>query len=180
MKPSLVIDDKSLEVLGFWVIVLGEGVCEVPPADVLGNGLFVVLPADKLGDGLAVKLLADVLGEGLFVLLTPKELGDALFVVLPAGAELPGSEHAAPSVASARLWMPSALFGHRVGCGNVRESTVVYATLKFDTKFDQFCTWPFSLSAAAPTSVLIDVLSLEAVLVMSWLLLSILSVIQVE
>ncbi len=61
----------------------------------------------------------DVLG-GLVIVLD-----GALFVVRPAEAEVPGFEHAAPPVASARFWMPSALFGHRVGWGNVRESTVV-------------------------------------------------------
>lgn len=47
-------------------------------------------------------------------------LDGALFVALPASFE-----QAAPSVASARFWIPSALFGHTVGCGKVRESTVV-------------------------------------------------------
>ena len=106
-------------------------------------------------------------------------LDDAIFVVLPADADVPGFEHAAPAVASARFWMPSTSFGHTFGCGNVRESTV-YAMLKFETNADQFCTSPFFFSGAAAMSVLMDALREEAVFVMRSLLLRTLSVIHVE
>ena len=110
-------------------------------------------------------------------------LDDALFVVLPAVAEVPGLsgfEQAAPWVASARFWMPKASFGQSVGWGNVRESTVVYATLKFETNLDQFRTLPCLFGFALLTSVLMDALIMEAVFVMRSLLLFTLSVIHVE
>lgn len=110
-------------------------------------------------------------------------LGDALFVVLPAVADVPGLGdfvQAAPWVASAPFWMPRALFGHSVGWGNVRESTEVYARLKFETNADQFCTLAFLFGFAASTSVLMDALIMAAVFVMRSLLLFTLSVIHVE
>ena len=121
------------------------------------------------------------IGEVLGGLVTV--LDNALFVVLPAVAEVPGFrdfEQAAPWVASARFWMPRALFGHSVGWGNVRESTVVYATLKFETNADQFRTLPCFFFGAAATSVLMDALISEAVFVMRSLLLFTLLVIHVE
>lgn len=150
---GLVYGGRIWELIGGWVIVLNGFIFVVLPPDVTCDALFEVLPADVLDD--------------------------SLFVVLPADAEWRRIEHAAPSVAMARLWIPSPSLGHTVGCGNVRELTV-YAALKFETKTDQFRTLPFLLSGAALTSVLMAALIWEAVLVMRSLLLLTLSVIHVE
>ena len=155
MKPGLVIDARIGEAVGGLVMVLDDA-------------LFVVLPA-----------VAEVPGLSGFVPVPD----DSLFVVLPAVAEVPGLrgfEQAAPWVASARFWMPKASFGQSVGWGNVRESTVVYATLKFETNLDQFRTLPCLFGFALLTSVLMDALIMEAVFVMRSLLLFTLSVIHVE